>query len=179
MRPAARKDWYVDCNWKVYVDNYLEGYQSPSCTPRCTASWTTPVPDGDARALLIQHAPLRPRPRASPRPKTRGRRAVLLLFPNLMLNVYADNYSTNLIVPVGPERTLTVFEWYFRDPTPKRQPPPRETVAFSDEIQLEDSTHLRGRPARPPLARLPQRPLLRTTRERRPPLPRAAQRIYE
>ena len=35
------------------------------------------------------------------------------MFPNLMLNVYPDNMSTNLIIPLGPERTLTVFEWYF------------------------------------------------------------------
>ena len=38
------------------------------------------------------------------------------VFPNLMLNVYPDNFSTNLILPLGHGRTLTLFEWYFRDP---------------------------------------------------------------
>ena len=33
MRAAARKDWHVDCNWKVYVDNYLEGYHIPIVHP--------------------------------------------------------------------------------------------------------------------------------------------------
>jgi choline monooxygenase len=56
-----------------------------------------------------------------------------------MLNVYPDNYSTNLIIPVGPERTLTIFEWYFRDPErPEVQEKIRQTVEFSDEIQIED-----------------------------------------
>jgi choline monooxygenase len=56
-----------------------------------------------------------------------------------MLNVYPDNYSTNLIVPLGPERTLTVFEWYFLDPEREDvQEKLKETIAFSDEIQLED-----------------------------------------
>ena len=56
-----------------------------------------------------------------------------------MLNVYADNYSTNLVVPLGPERTLTVFEWYFRDPEASEvQERVRQTVEFSDEIQMED-----------------------------------------
>src|SRR5207253_11369451 len=59
------------------------------------------------------------------------------LFPNLMLNVYPDNFSTNLIVPLGPHRTLTIFEWYFRDPESVRSTVD-DTVAFSDEIQLED-----------------------------------------
>ncbi|MBA2339366.1 MAG: aromatic ring-hydroxylating dioxygenase subunit alpha, partial [Pyrinomonadaceae bacterium] len=33
MRLATRKDWYIDCNWKVYVDNYLEGYHIPYAHP--------------------------------------------------------------------------------------------------------------------------------------------------
>jgi choline monooxygenase len=57
------------------------------------------------------------------------------LFPNLMLNVYPDNFSTNLILPLGPDRTVTIFEWFFRDPDPKTVD---ETVVYSDEIQIED-----------------------------------------
>src|SRR5258708_26535066 len=33
MPLAARKDWYIDCNWKTYVDNYLEGYHIPIVHP--------------------------------------------------------------------------------------------------------------------------------------------------
>jgi choline monooxygenase len=56
-----------------------------------------------------------------------------------MLNVYPDNFSTNLIVPLSHDRTLTVFEWYFRDPeNPATRRLVEETVAFSDEIQRED-----------------------------------------
>jgi len=29
---AERRDYIIDCNWKVYVDNYLEGYHIPSHT---------------------------------------------------------------------------------------------------------------------------------------------------
>jgi choline monooxygenase len=52
-----------------------------------------------------------------------------------MLNVYPDNFSTNLIVPLGHERTLTLFEWYVRDPEKAKVD---EIIAFSDEIQIED-----------------------------------------
>ena len=31
------------------------------------------------------------------------------IYPNLMLNVYPDNFSTNLILPLGPGRTLTIL----------------------------------------------------------------------
>ena len=56
-----------------------------------------------------------------------------------MLNVYPDNFSTNLILPLGHERTLTVFEWFFRDPEKaESREEIRRTVEFSDEIQLQD-----------------------------------------
>src|SRR2546425_4707833 len=29
MRLVERRDYVIDCNWKVYVDNYLEGYNLP------------------------------------------------------------------------------------------------------------------------------------------------------
>ncbi|HEX8087283.1 MAG TPA: SRPBCC family protein, partial [Blastocatellia bacterium] len=61
------------------------------------------------------------------------------VFPNLMLNVYPDNYSTNLILPLGPGRTLTIFEWYFRDhERDDVQENINSTIEFSDEIQIED-----------------------------------------
>src|SRR5450755_1049242 len=33
MRFAFRRDWTLECNWKVYVDNYLEGYHIPIVHP--------------------------------------------------------------------------------------------------------------------------------------------------
>jgi choline monooxygenase len=54
-----------------------------------------------------------------------------------MLNVYSDNFSTNLILPLAHGRTLTVFEWFFRDPEKARKEID-STIAFSDEIQIED-----------------------------------------
>jgi len=59
------------------------------------------------------------------------------IFPNLMLNVYPDNFSTNLILPLGHGRTATIFDWYFKDPSSVKKQID-ETVTFSDEIQLED-----------------------------------------
>jgi choline monooxygenase len=134
FRLAARKEWELDCNWKVYVDNYLEGYHIPIVHPSLFreldyANYRTET----QRFFSIQHAPLRHAERIRGNDDVR----YYWLFPNLMLNVYPDNFSTNLIVPLGAHRTLTIFEWYFRDPDASRQAI-EETVAFSDEIQVED-----------------------------------------
>jgi choline monooxygenase len=41
MRPVERRDYVIECNWKVYVDNYLEGYHLRSRTRGFSRSSTT------------------------------------------------------------------------------------------------------------------------------------------
>jgi choline monooxygenase len=140
---ALRKEWTVECNWKVYVDNYLEGYHIPVVHPALNreldyARYRTET----KRLYSVQHSPIRA-DRATRLKVDEGAEEneaqYFWLFPNLMLNVYPDNYSTNLIVPLSAERTLTVFEWYFHEPESERSREAlRRTVEFSDEIQIED-----------------------------------------
>jgi choline monooxygenase len=61
------------------------------------------------------------------------------IFPNLMLNIYPDNISTNVIVPLSAEKTLTIFEWFFHDAhEPKTRERIEKAIAFSDQVQQED-----------------------------------------
>ena len=134
---AQRKVWELDCNWKVYVDNYLEGYHIPIVHPGLFRELDYPNYRTETkRNYSIQIAPTR---RAERIRTTEGDDQVryFWLFPNLMLNVYPDNFSTNLILPLGHGRTVTLFDWYFKDPDAAKSQID-ETVAFSDEIQLED-----------------------------------------
>ena len=131
---AHRKTWELDCNWKVYVDNYLEGYHIPIVHPGLFRELDYPNYRTDVKKnYSIQIAPTR-RPE-----RIRGDGGVryFWIFPNLMLNVYPDNFSTNLILPLGPNRTATLFDWYFPEPDAVRKQID-DTVAFSDEIQIED-----------------------------------------
>ncbi|HEX8748728.1 MAG TPA: aromatic ring-hydroxylating dioxygenase subunit alpha [Pyrinomonadaceae bacterium] len=143
MRLAARRDWFVNCNWKVYVDNYLEGYHIPVVHPSLNRELDYEEYRTETKRFYsIQHSPIR-RDRAE-RLKVNEQTGYteanyFWLFPNLMLNVYPDNYSTNLIIPIDEGRTLTVFEWYFLNPESEQTKEAiRRTVEFSDEIQLED-----------------------------------------
>jgi len=137
FRLAHSKAWEVGCNWKVYVDNYLEGYHIPIVHPGLFREIDYPNYRTETKkSYSIQVAPTR----RSERIRTGGgddQVRYFWVFPNLMLNVYPDNFSTNLIVPLGQGRTLTLFDWYFKDPDAAKQQID-ETVAFSDEIQIED-----------------------------------------
>ena len=137
FRLAARKDWELDCNWKVYVDNYLEGYHIPIVHPSLFREIDYPnyktVTSGN---YSVQYAPVKRADRIRTADGDAEAR-YFWVYPNLMINVYPDNFSTNLILPLGPGRTLTVFEWFFKDPEAVKATID-DTISFSDEIQIED-----------------------------------------
>ncbi len=136
---SERRDYTIDCNWKVYVDNYLEGYHLPAAHPSLMRELDYQRYRVDTyRYYSSQFAPIRP-----PRPGANGDRRYgsdnltalyYWIFPNFMLNVYPDNLSANIILPLGHDRVLTIFEWFGYPGSSVK----RETVAFSDEIQQED-----------------------------------------
>ena len=149
MTLVERREYDIACNWKVYVDNYLEGYHIPIAHPELFREL-----DYDAyrvetfRYYSKQHAPVRDlRPGEELGRDRRYVRAAegesdalyYWLFPNVMFNIYPDNLSMNLVLPLGPERTLTVFEWYFAQPgTGSGWESMQQTIGFSDQIQQED-----------------------------------------
>lgn len=143
MKFAARREYVIDCNWKVYVDNYVEGYHIPMVHP----SLMNELDYEHYRTLAsryysIQDAPIRggDRVRGRYRPTEAQSEALYFwIFPNLMLNIYPDNLSTNLIVPLGTDKTLTVFEWFFHDiESAEARATIEQTIELSDEIQGED-----------------------------------------
>jgi len=145
---TERRDYVINCNWKVYVDNYQEGYHIPVAHPDLFKEL-----DYDAYAVRnrryhsLQHAPMRVFDSANdPRLKDRlyagtdanQKTLYYWVFPNLMLNFYPDNLSTNLVVPLGEEKTLTIFEWYYTDAFIRAGGNTRAGVEFSDQVQKED-----------------------------------------
>jgi len=147
MRYVMRKEYELACNWKVYVDNYLEGYHIPVVHPSLHKEI-----DYDAyrvephRYSSIQHAPLRPVSGSSVDRKYDPTKADIpeavygWVFPNIMLNVYMGQMQTNVVLPVAQDRTVVVFEWFATNPPedPAADPDWARLVAFSDEIQSED-----------------------------------------
>jgi choline monooxygenase len=146
LQLAERRDYVIDCNWKVYVDNYLEGYHIPIAHPGLMREIDYAQYRTDTfRYYSQQFAPIRAmKPNdAGERlyaPGTGLREALYFwIFPNLMLNIYPDNISTNVIVPLSTEKTLTIFEWFFHDlDQAKTKERIARAVAFSDEVQQED-----------------------------------------
>ena len=144
MKRFERRTYDMRCNWKTYVDNYLEGYHLPSVHPGLNReldynAYTVEAYPGHVR----QFSPIRgAQPGdATPRRYQEAREDLtsdyFWIFPNWMLNCYPDNVSLNIILPLEPERTLAIFEWYLPEEDLESEAA-RAAVRFSDEIQVED-----------------------------------------
>ena len=129
----------IACNWKVYVDNYLEGYHVPHVHPALNRmldyrSYRTEL----AQWHSLQWSPLE----SDPSLYGGGEALYYWLWPNTMLNLLPGRLQTNRVVPLGVDRCRVEFDFHYAtgdagddDEARARRDADR---AFSDEVQQED-----------------------------------------
>ena len=114
-----RRSYDLACNWKVYVDNYLDGgYHVNSVHPGLAgvldySQYRTEIQGNTG----VQISPVKP-PDPKADPATGKVRAgdfayYWWIFPNAMINIYHGLMDTNLVVPLGPDRCRVIFDLYF------------------------------------------------------------------
>lgn len=140
---VGRKEYRLACNWKVFVDNYLDGgYHVNSIHPELGGvidykHYRTVNED----LASVQISPLRQTPKG-PGDEVAGVRKgeaayYWWVFPNLMINVYEGVMDTNLVLPDGPERCRVLFDFYF---SPEWSEASRaESMAVADRVQDQDA----------------------------------------
>ena len=137
----TRKSYTLACNWKVYVDNYLDGgYHVPHLHKALNSvlEYTEYTIENSDRYSL-QSSPLVPSQDASVAHTRTGDRAYYYwLYPNFMINIYEGVMDTNLVLPLGTDKCLVIFDFYFGDTSPEREQYNNESVAVSDRVQAED-----------------------------------------
>ncbi len=150
MRFFRRRDYVMECNWKTYIDNYMEGYHLPSVHPTLNRELDYSAYEVELFARhSLQYSPIRAGSDASQPgqggaptrryPDSSGelRAEYYWIYPNWMLNCYPDNMSLNIVLPLAAEECVAMFLWFFPE-TVLRSDVPQKTFQFSDEIQSED-----------------------------------------
>jgi choline monooxygenase len=131
-RHRLHASYEIGCDWKVYVDNYLEGYHVPRVHPGLNAaldyrSYTTEL----AALHSLQASPLD----SSDALYGRGEALYWWLWPSTMLNCLPGRLQTNRVVPLGPGRCRVEFDFFY---APGAEARAEADAAFSDEVQRED-----------------------------------------
>jgi choline monooxygenase len=137
-----RRIYTLHCNWKVYVDNYLDGgYHVPHAHKGLSSviEYTQYTIENFERACL-QSSPLSSdaNSAAGVAATRQGRAFYLWIYPNFMINAYEGVMDTNLVVPLGVDKCAVIFDYYFADITRAADEHNRQSIAVSEKVQDED-----------------------------------------
>jgi choline monooxygenase len=133
-----RVSYDIACNWKVYVDNYLEGYHVPHIHPGLNRmldyrSYRTET----AEWYSFQWSPLE----SDSATYGSGDALYYWMWPNTMLNLLPGRMQSNRVIPVGVDRCRVEFDFYYAiDDSDAGRARREADLRFSDEVQGEDGT---------------------------------------
>jgi choline monooxygenase len=142
LRYCGSHQYALNCNWKVYVDNYLDGgYHVNTVHPALAGvldySQYRSTSHGNTS---VQTAPLVPSADAAmTKTRTGNQAAYWWVMPNFMLNLYEGVMDTNLVLPLGSDRCQVIFDFYFAQiEGAEAQQYIKDSIAVANQVQQED-----------------------------------------
>ena len=124
-----RRTHVIACNWKAYVENYLEGYHVPDVHPGLDAE----IDASGYRVDMQDRVAVHTAPSKLPNAVYSGYWA--WVWPLLGVNVYQHGVMMERITPIDPHTTRLDY-LYFYDP--KKREELSEMMALSDAVTNED-----------------------------------------
>jgi choline monooxygenase len=135
-----RRRYLLNCNWKVFVDNYLDGgYHVPHLHKGLDSVLDyTHYTIENGRRYCLQSSPMVSQDDEVGAVRA-GRRALYYwLYPNFMLNYYEGVLDTNLVRPITIDRTEIIFDFYFADISSAARARNLQSINVGGRIQAED-----------------------------------------
>src|ERR1700756_295891 len=132
----------IACNWKVFVDNYLDGgYHVPHLHKGLSSvlDYKQYTIENEDRYCL-QASPMVVSDEDAATGSTRkGDRAwYFWQYPNFMINCYEGYMDTNLVIPGDTDHCRVIFDFYFSDVSESRREYNAQSIAVGDRVQSED-----------------------------------------
>ena len=143
-----RRHYSFDCNWKVFVDNYLDGgYHVPHLHKGLDSvldysNYT--IENGEG--FCLQSSPMvTAGAEAQTGAVRKGARALYYwIYPNFMINWYEGGMDTNLVIPRGVDKTEVIFDFYFPDVSDAASERNLASIEVGQRIQAEDEAICRS-----------------------------------
>lgn len=137
-----RRTYEIHCNWKVFVDNYLDGgYHVPYLHKGLNSvldykQYTIECED----RYCLQSSPMVSSGEDAETAATRkGDRAwYFWQYPNLMINCYEGYMDTNFVIPLDADHCRVIFDFYFSDVSEGRREHNAQSVEVGNRVQDED-----------------------------------------
>ncbi len=146
---VERRLYPFDCNWKVFVDNYLDGgYHVPHLHKGLSSVLDySQYTIHNGERFCLQKSPItHEHAEAETGAVRQGEQALYYwLYPNFMINWYEGVMDTNLVLPLSTGQTLVIFEFYFTDvSSPEAIARNKASINVGNRIQDEDTAICRS-----------------------------------
>lgn len=134
----TRQEYNLKCNWKVFVDNYLDGgYHVNYIHPDLASgidykNYRNELYDRS----VLQIAPLKQSDKI-PNRSSQGDAHYWWFYPNFMLNIYGDMMDVNVVFPTGPSTCRVIMDFFY-DKSKVSLAEAKSSIAISEQIQHED-----------------------------------------
>lgn len=120
------------CNWKTYVENYMEGYHIPIAHPALNKEIDFATYKVITGKRIARH-------------ETKLKKADAInnglwiwLWPHVALNIYANGMNLELVIPTGAETTELRYCYLFHDVSQEKTDENHRTIKISRDITQED-----------------------------------------
>jgi choline monooxygenase len=137
-----RRHYTFDCNWKVFVDNYLDGgYHIPYLHKGLDSvlDYSKYAIENGERFCLQWSPMVTEGVEAQTGEVRKGDRALYYwIYPNFMINWYEGVMDTNIVRPLGVDRTEVIFDFYFPDVSEEARERNAASIDVGQRIQDED-----------------------------------------
>jgi choline monooxygenase len=137
-----RRTYDIHCNWKVFVDNYLDGgYHVPYLHKGLSSvlDYKQYVIECEDRYCLQSSPMVSSDEDAATAATRKGDRAwYFWQYPNLMINCYEGYMDTNYVIPLDADHCRVIFDFYFSDVSDARSEHNAQSVEVGNRVQAED-----------------------------------------
>jgi choline monooxygenase len=138
-----RRHYTFDCNWKVFVDNYRDGgYHIPYLHKGLDSVLDYSryeIENGERFCLQSSPVVAEGAEAQTGAVRTGDRALYYWIYPNFMLNWYEGVMDTNLVLPLGIDRTEVIFDFYFPDVSAAARERNLASIGVGQRIQDEDT----------------------------------------
>jgi len=137
-----RRVYDIQCNWKVFVDNYLDGgYHVPHLHKSLNSvlDYKQYTIENEDRYCLQSSPMVSGTEDAAIATTRKGDRAwYFWQYPNLMINHYQGYMDTNLVLPLDVDHCRVIFDFYFAEVDEVHSEYNQQSVAVGARVQEED-----------------------------------------
>ncbi|KAL6191794.1 hypothetical protein ACLB2K_038183 [Fragaria x ananassa] len=137
---VCRREYMIECNWKVFCDNYLDGgYHVPYAHKDLASGlnlngYSTTVYE----KVSIQMCEGGSTEKKDDYDRLGSKALYAFIYPNFMINRYGPWMDTNLVIPLGPRKCQVIFDYFLEASVKDDRDYIERSLNESEKVQMED-----------------------------------------